>query len=109
MGMETTLSDTMRREIRSRLQAAFRDRLQGVLLFGSRARGEAGPDSDLDLMVLLEEPVRLGKDLETIVAALYPVQLEIESPIHALPVSARSFEAGAFGIYRNAKREGAFL
>jgi predicted nucleotidyltransferase len=103
------LSGSVRQEIRSRLETAFQGRLQGVLLFGSEARGESRRDSDLDLMVLLEEPVRLGKDLETIVDALYPVQLEIEAPIHALPVSARSFEAGEYGIYRQAKREGSFL
>lgn len=103
------LSGSVRQEIRSRLETAFQGRLQGVLLFGSEARGESRRDSDLDLMVLLEEPVRLGKDLETIVEALYPVQLEIEAPIHALPVSARSFEAGEYGIYRQAKREGSLL
>jgi len=31
----------------------------------------ASEDSDLDLMVLLEGPLRLGRDLETIVQALY--------------------------------------
>jgi len=103
------LSNEIRREIRERLAAAFRDRLLGVLLFGSAARGEEHQESDVDLMVLLKEPVRLGKDLETIVGALYPVQLEIETPIHAMPVSARTFEAGEFGVYRNARREGAFL
>ncbi len=103
------LEDKIRREIRSRLEAAFRDRLQGVLLFGSAARGDVHRESDLDLMVLLEEPVCLGKDLETIVDALYPIQLTIEAPIHAMPVSTRTFEAGEFSIYRNALREGAFL
>jgi predicted nucleotidyltransferase len=103
------LRDEIRREIRARLEAAFRDRLQGVLLFGSAARGEENQESDLDLMVLLKEPVRLGKDLENIVDALYPLQLTIDAPIHAMPVSAQTFEAGEFGIYRNAKREGAFL
>lgn len=103
------LAENIRREIRSRLEAAFRERLQGVLLFGSAARGEERRESDLDLMVLLEEPIRLGKDLETIVNALYPVQLAIDAPIHALPVSSRTFEAGEFGVYRNARREGAFL
>lgn len=103
------LGDEIRREIRTRLETAFRDRLQGVLLFGSAARGDEHRESDLDLMVLLEEPVRLGKDLETIVDALYPVQLTIEAPIHAMPVSTRTFEAGEFGIYRNARREGSFL
>jgi uncharacterized protein len=100
------LTPEMRKEIRSRLQAAFRKRLREVLVFGSEARNEARPDSDLDLLVLLEGPVRLGRDLETIVRALYPVQLESEVPIHAIPVAEASFKAGGYGLYRNAKREG---
>jgi len=103
------LNDEIRKEIRNRLEAAFRDRLQGVLLYGSEARNEAREGSDLDLLILLEEPVRLGRDLKTIVDALYPVQLEIDAPIHATPVSAEAFEAGEWGLYRNARREGVFL
>jgi predicted nucleotidyltransferase len=101
--------DQLRKEIRTRLEAAFRDRLQGVLLYGSEARNEAREGSDLDLMVLLDGPVRLGRDLETIIEALYPVQLEIDAPIHATPVPADVFEAGEWGVYRSARREGVFL
>ncbi len=54
-------------------------------------------------------PVWLGRDLDTIVEALYPVQLEIDAPIHATPVSAETFEAGEWGVYRSARREGVFL
>ena len=103
------LGHKIRKEIRARLEAAFPDRLQGVLLFGSEAQNEAREDSDLDLMVLLEGPVRLGRDLETIVRALYPLQLELDALIHAIPVSGDSFEAGDYGLYRNAKREGVYL
>ncbi len=95
-----------RREIRSRLEAAFQERLHDVILFGSHVRNESQADSDLDLLVLLKGPVRLGKDVETIVRALYPVQLELGIPIHAIPVAKDSFEAGGYGLYRNAKREG---
>lgn len=77
-----------------------------MLLYGSEARREARPDSDLDLMVLLEGPVRLGRDLETIVRVLYPVQLELDIPIHAIPVAQSSFETGSYRLYRSAKREG---
>jgi uncharacterized protein len=103
------LNETIRKEIRPRLQKAFQERFRGVLLFGSEARNQAGEDSDLDLMVLLEAPVRIGKDLETIVKALYPLQLEMDRPIHALPVSSDAFEAGQYGIYRSARREGLYL
>lgn len=103
------LTDGVRKEIRSRLDAVFRERLRGVLLYGSEARNEARTGSDVDLMVLLDEPVRLGRDLDTIVEALYPIQLEIDAPIHAIPVSAEIFEAGEWNLYRNARREGVFL
>src|SRR5215207_6851899 len=105
-GGTSMLTEAIRKEIRSRLEAAFHERLQGVLLFGSEARREARPDRDLDLLVLLKGPVRLGRDLETIVRALYPVQLELDLPIHAIPVSGASFETGGFGLYRSARREG---
>jgi nucleotidyltransferase-like protein len=33
----------------------YGDRLRGVLLYGSRARGDFGPESDYDLVVLLDD------------------------------------------------------
>ena len=92
--------------VRRRLAPVFRDRLRGVVLYGSEARGEARPDSDLDILVLLAEPVALGPDLTAVIHALYPLQLEILRPIHAVPVEARDYEAGAFALYRQAKAEG---
>jgi predicted nucleotidyltransferase len=43
------------------LQRRFGDRLVDTFVFGSRARGESHPDSDVDVMVVLEHPS--GKDL----------------------------------------------
>lgn len=96
-------------QIRPKLASAFGSRLRGIVLYGSYARGEATEDSDIDLMILLDEPVRLWEDSGIIVRALYPLQLEVERPLHAHPVALPSFEAGDFAIYRNAKREGVFL
>lgn len=97
-------------QVRPRLEEAFGPRLRGILLYGSFARGDQEPDSDLDLMVLLEPPVDLGRDLWTIVNALYPLQLQIpEHGIHGFPVSIESFDAGHFSLYRHARAEGIAL
>ena len=41
--------------------AEIYDRLERVVLFGSRARGESGPDSDIDLLVILDDDAPADK------------------------------------------------
>jgi predicted nucleotidyltransferase len=45
-------------EIAKKLKRLLQDRvkLHQVVLFGSRARGDAEPDSDMDVLVVLDEP-----------------------------------------------------
>jgi predicted nucleotidyltransferase len=49
-------SDPRLDEIVRRLTEAYRP--ESVYLFGSRARGEAGPDSDYDLLVVVPDDAR---------------------------------------------------
>ena len=46
--------DPILARLRSALVALYGSRLDRVLLFGSRARGEAGPRSDYDVAVFLD-------------------------------------------------------
>jgi predicted nucleotidyltransferase/DNA-binding HxlR family transcriptional regulator len=43
------------RRLRRELRAAYGERLVGVYLYGSRARGDHDPDSDIDVLVVLDE------------------------------------------------------
>lgn len=94
------------REIRTRLEAAHGTRLRGVILYGSEARGEAGQESDIDVLVLLEDPVDYGRDLERNLEALYPLSLALGRRISAKPVSATAYGTVDCPLYRNARREG---
>jgi len=93
-------------EMKLRLQAAFGDRLRGVVLYGSEARGDAREDSDVDVLMLLEGPIKLGRDIDVGVESLYPIVLRLGRTIEALPVDVRSYEAGRTGFYREARQEG---
>jgi uncharacterized protein len=92
--------------IKSRLQAVYGDRLRGVVLYGSEARGEATPDSDVDILVLLVGPVVLGQELNKIIEALYPLQLEMNRVLEAFPVDEADYLRGEYAWYRNAQKEG---
>jgi predicted nucleotidyltransferase len=54
----------------------------------SAARGELREESDIDLLVLLSEPLDLFQELKTIVKVLHPLQLEATHWISAKPAAA---------------------
>lgn len=92
--------------IHDRLLALYGRRLRGIILYGSRARKNDTADSDLDLLVLLSAPLDLGREILAIIDAIYPLQLEVDFPIHILPVDERRFKKQEFGLYRAAQKEG---
>jgi predicted nucleotidyltransferase len=100
------ISEEVLNRIKSVLQDVFKNRLQGVMLYGSEARGEAGPESDIDLLVLLSGPVNRREDLWACICALYPLVLEIERPIHSKPVDVEHYKAQIMPLYREVKHEG---
>ena len=70
------------------VRAAFGDRVRYIGLQGSRGRGEAGPDSDIDVVCILDSCSL--QDLETYQAASSAVP---ETKPHSLSRSGRSFTA----------------
>lgn len=93
-------------DIKGRLGKVYGRRLAGVVLYGSEARGQSTRDSDIDVLVLLADPVDYGRDLEKNLTALYPLSLQIGRRISAKPVSSREYETLDCPLYRAAHREG---
>ena len=101
--------EEMLKQIKSRLVAVHGERLRGVVLYGSEARGTAGPDSDIDVLVLLEGPLDYERDLVLNIKTLYPLSLQIERPISPKPIDASEYESVECPLYQNAHREGIVL
>ena len=104
--MEEKIISSILKKCKEVLSRYYGSRLKGVILYGSIARGEANPASDIDLLILLSAPFHYFAELRQIVDLLYPVQLESEQLISAKPALASDYEVGTLSLYRNARREG---
>jgi len=88
---------------------AFGNRYYGLVLYGSQARGDVGPDSDVDVLVLLDGPVNVVDDSNRAIEASYEVALEIEEPLSLIVASAQDFEHSERSFYRNVREEALWL
>jgi len=93
--------DPILQQCRAVLASLYGDRLAGVVLYGSCARGTETSESDIDLLVLLEGPVDVAAEIHRIWQVLYAVQLECDLLISVMPADAEKYRNGACNLYRN--------
>ena len=55
---------TLMNELKAGLRTIYADRLKGIYLYGSYARGEADPESDLDVLVVLDRISRYSEEVD---------------------------------------------
>ncbi|MGI9028977.1 MAG: nucleotidyltransferase domain-containing protein, partial [Ilumatobacteraceae bacterium] len=75
------------------LRELYGARLVSVLVFGSRARGDADPDSDLDLLVVLDGQVEPWAEHRRMEPILWSHTVGSGTVVTALPVARSRFEA----------------
>jgi uncharacterized protein len=84
-------SDPVMRRFRNALEALYGERLERAVLFGSRARGDARPDSDYDVAVFLRGYGGLWTELQPLGA----ITTEILQDTDAV-ISPKPFPEGAY-------------
>lgn len=75
--------------------------------FGSEVRGDARPDSDIDVLAVLETlPGDYGDELERGRPAVYPVALKLGRRVSVKPVAREEYERGDSPLLREVRRSG---
>jgi len=92
-------------QLRAGLEAQYGDRLDRVLLYGSRARGDAGPESDVDVLVVLKGAVNPLAEIHVNEFLVADLSLENDLVILCLYMSADEFAHGDDPFLRNVRRD----
>ena len=98
-------ADPVIKRFRAALDALYGDRIERVVLFGSRARGDAREDSDYDVAVFLKGLADRWQEVDRIVPLVTDILYEEGAFIHAMPYRAGSHEDRT-SLMREIRREG---
>ncbi len=97
---------TIASKIRRILEEIYGERLRRVYLYGSAARDQLTPDSDIDIAVILDEIQSRFEEHERTSQLGSDVSLEENTLVTFLFISEADFQEGLFTIHRMVKREG---
>jgi len=85
-------NDPILKRFRAALDEIYGERIERVVLFGSRARGDAREDSDYDLAVFLKDLTDRWPELDRLADLGTDFLEETGEFIHAMPYRAGSYE-----------------
>jgi type I restriction enzyme S subunit len=94
------------REFHERLADVYGERLKGVYLYGSYARGKATEDSDIDVAVVLEGPVHAHREEERTGDIVGDLCLREACLLVPFFISDEEYQATPYAVHRNIASEG---
>jgi predicted nucleotidyltransferase len=97
---------TLLAELRLRLQALYGSRLVQMVLYGSQARGDAEPGSDIDVLVVLKGPVSPGEEIARTGGIVTDLSLRFDEVITCVFIDEERFTRRSGPLLRNIRREG---
>ena len=89
--MSAPSADPVLTRFRAALDAIYGARLERVVLYGSRARGDGRQDSDYDVAVFLREIENRPAEMDRLADVATDVLYDLGGVIHAMP-----YRAGAY-------------
>ena len=91
MTTAVTTADPVLARYRAALTALYGDRIERVVLFGSRARGDATPDSDYDVALFFKDLTDTWQEIDRLVELQVAMLDATGADIHTMPFPAQGW------------------
>ena len=101
--------DRVLAEAKALLSAQYADRLKGIVLFGSYARGDFAEESDIDLLVLLRPLPDPLEERERIFPAICDLSLKHDVVLSLVLMDLDAFRSRRTPLILNAGKEGVWI
>jgi predicted nucleotidyltransferase len=88
------------------LRDRYRERFVGLWLYGSQARGDAGPESDIDVLLILTQSERPAIEVDRYADILADLNLRYGVLLSVLPVEQAHLREASGPFWRNVRAEG---
>lgn len=96
-------------EFRRALRRVYRERLRALVLYGSLARGEWTPDSDIDVLVLLDNAIDAKAERDRVWSLAWDLNHRHDMLVAPLVLTEEEYQRGRSPLFFNIRREGVFL
>ena len=96
-------------KVKESLAEIYGNRLRGIYLYGSYARGDFTEDSDIDLIVALDAPVNTWEEISRLSEVLSDICLAWDVLVSVYPVPAEWLTVRRSPLFENVRREGVLL
>jgi len=97
------------KELVEELKKLYGDNLSRVILYGSKARGDATEGSDIDIMIVLKEIKDKSKELEKVIKLTTKIDFHYETLISVSLQSEEEYLKKKSPLLLNVRKEGIVL
>ncbi|MFH1421456.1 MAG: nucleotidyltransferase domain-containing protein [Planctomycetota bacterium] len=92
--------------LKKHLKKVYGKRLGKMILYGSWARGEQNENSDIDILMVLDDFKSVYEEISRVSPIVSDISQKYDTLIGLVPCRQNDFENESELLYKNVKREG---